>query len=132
MRVDILDERMRQALLTKTDKQVFLRGDGGVQLQDLMDVMDKLKAGGVEKVGIVAKLPGERHRADRGRIATARRADASNPMEAVTDILVSACARAAGLNRMVAVSLAAHAGGGAVRAAHAVGCVRYRWNRARS
>ena len=39
---------------------MFLRGDGGVQLQDLMDVMDKLKAAGVEKVGIVAKLPGER------------------------------------------------------------------------
>jgi biopolymer transport protein ExbD len=51
---------MRQALLTSTTKQVFLRGDGGVQLQDLMDVMDKLKAGGVERVGIVAKLPGER------------------------------------------------------------------------
>jgi biopolymer transport protein ExbD len=60
VRVDILDERIRQAMLTKTDKEVFLRGDGGVQLQDLMDVMDKLKAGGVEKVGIVAKLPGER------------------------------------------------------------------------
>jgi len=60
VRVDILDERVRQALLTKTSKQVFLRGDGGVQLQDLMDVMDKLKAGGVERVGIVAKLPGER------------------------------------------------------------------------
>jgi biopolymer transport protein ExbD len=60
VRVDILDERMRQALLTSTTKEVFLRGDGGVQLQDLMDVMDKLKAGGVERVGIVAKLPGER------------------------------------------------------------------------
>ena len=60
VRVDILDERVRQALLTSTSKQVFLRGDGGVQLQDLMDVMDKLKAGGVERVGIVAKLPGER------------------------------------------------------------------------
>jgi biopolymer transport protein TolR len=60
VRVDILDERVRQALLTSTNKQVFLRGDGGVQLQDLMDVMDKLKAGGVERVGIVAKLPGER------------------------------------------------------------------------
>ena len=60
VRVDILDERMRQALLTSTSKEVFLRGDGGVQLQDLMDVMDKLKAGGVERVGIVAKLPGER------------------------------------------------------------------------
>ena len=60
VRVDILDERVRQALLTATNKEVFLRGDGGVQLQDLMDVMDKLKAGGVERVGIVARLPGER------------------------------------------------------------------------
>jgi biopolymer transport protein ExbD len=59
VRVDILDERVRQKLLTTTDKEVFLRGDGGVRLQDLMDVMDKLKAGGVEKVGIVARLPGE-------------------------------------------------------------------------
>ena len=60
IRVDILDERIRQAMLTKTAKEVFMRGDGGVQLQDLMSVMDKLKAGGVEKVGIVTKLPGER------------------------------------------------------------------------
>jgi biopolymer transport protein ExbD len=59
IRVDILNERMRQMMLMRSDKQVFLRGDGGIQLQDLMDVMDKLKAGGVEKVGIVAKLPGE-------------------------------------------------------------------------
>jgi biopolymer transport protein ExbD len=59
VRVEILNERVRQALSTKTDKGVFLRGDGRVQLQDLMEVMDKLKAGGVEKVGIVAKLPGE-------------------------------------------------------------------------
>jgi biopolymer transport protein TolR len=59
IRVEILDERIRQSLLTHPNKEVFLRGDGGVQLQDLMEVMDKLKAGGVEKVGIVAKLPGE-------------------------------------------------------------------------
>jgi biopolymer transport protein TolR len=60
IRVDILEERVRQALLTKSGKEVFLRGDGGVQLQDLLEVMDRLKSGGVEKVGIVAKLPGER------------------------------------------------------------------------
>jgi biopolymer transport protein TolR len=60
IRVDILEERIRQAMLNKSGKEVFLRGDGGVQLQDLLDVMDRLKNGGVEKVGIVAKLPGER------------------------------------------------------------------------
>jgi biopolymer transport protein TolR len=58
--IDALAERMRQLMLNKTDKQVFLRGDGGVQLQELLDVMDRLKAGGVEKVGIVSRLPGEK------------------------------------------------------------------------
>jgi biopolymer transport protein TolR len=59
IRLDVLTERMRQIMLNKTDKQVFLRGDGGVQLQELLDVMDRLKAAGVEKVGIVSRLPGE-------------------------------------------------------------------------
>jgi biopolymer transport protein TolR len=60
IRIEILEERVRQALLNSTTKEVFLRGDGGVQLQELMDVMDRLKAAGVEKVGIVSKRPGER------------------------------------------------------------------------
>ena len=58
--VTALTERMRQLMLNKTDRQVFLRGDGGVQLQELLDVMDRLKAAGVEKVGIVSRLPGEK------------------------------------------------------------------------
>jgi len=57
--LDKLTERVRQMMLNKNDKQVFLRGDGGIQLQELLDVMDRLKAAGVEKVGIVSKLPGE-------------------------------------------------------------------------
>jgi biopolymer transport protein TolR len=60
IRIEILEERVRQALLNSSSKEVFLRGDGGVQLQELMDVMDRLKAAGVEKVGIVSKRPGER------------------------------------------------------------------------
>jgi biopolymer transport protein TolR len=60
IRLEVLSERIRQLMLNKTDRQVFLRGDGGVQLQELLDVMDRLKAGGVEKVGIVSKLPGEK------------------------------------------------------------------------
>ena len=53
--VDVLAERMRQATLTRSDKQVFLRGDGAVQLQELMDVFGRLKEAGIEKVGIVAQ-----------------------------------------------------------------------------
>ena len=58
IRVDVLQERIRQKMENATDKQVFLRGDGGLQIQDLMDVIDRLKAAGVESVGIVAKMPG--------------------------------------------------------------------------
>ena len=53
--VDVLAERMRQAMITRTDKQVYLRGDGTVTLQELMDVFGRLKEAGIEKVGIVAQ-----------------------------------------------------------------------------
>ena len=55
VRVDVLAERMRQEMQTRTDKQVYLRGDGAVQLQELMDVFGRLKEAGIEKVGIVAQ-----------------------------------------------------------------------------
>src|SRR5437660_8098232 len=57
---DALQERIRQKMEHRADKEVYLRGDGGVQYQDLMDVFDRLKAAGVEKVGLVAKRPGEK------------------------------------------------------------------------
>ena len=60
VRLDALRERIRQAMMGRDEKEVFLRGDGGVTLQQLMEVMDRLKEGGVEKVGIVSRLPGQR------------------------------------------------------------------------
>jgi biopolymer transport protein TolR len=60
IRVDALRERIRQKMEHATDKQVYLRGDGDVLYQDLYDVFDRLKDAGVEKVGLVAKAPGER------------------------------------------------------------------------
>jgi len=60
IRVDVLRERIRQKMEQATDKQVYLRGDGDVLYQDLYDVFDRLKEAGVEKVGLVAKAPGER------------------------------------------------------------------------
>ena len=60
VRVDVLKERVRQKVEGQTDKQVYLRGDSGVQYQELMDVFDRLKEAGVQSVGLVAKLPGER------------------------------------------------------------------------
>jgi biopolymer transport protein ExbD len=53
--LDALPERMRQLMLNRPEKEVFLRSDGALQVQDLMDVMDRLKEGGVERVGIVAQ-----------------------------------------------------------------------------
>jgi biopolymer transport protein ExbD len=58
--LDLLAERMRQLMDGRADRDVFLRGDGGIQLQELIEVMDRLKEAGVQKVGIVARLPEER------------------------------------------------------------------------
>ena len=55
IRLEVFAERVRQAMLNRTDKQVFLRGDGAVLLQDLMDVFGRLKEAGIEKIGVVAQ-----------------------------------------------------------------------------
>jgi biopolymer transport protein TolR len=52
-----LAERLRQQMVNRTDKQVFLRGDAELQVQNLIDVLDQLKAAGVQNVGIVTELP---------------------------------------------------------------------------
>ena len=59
VRLDFLAERVRQIMLTRTDKLVYLRGDGEINLQELMEVFDRLKEGGIQNVGIISKLPGE-------------------------------------------------------------------------
>jgi biopolymer transport protein TolR len=56
--VDFLQERIRQAILTRDDKSVFIRADAAATVQDLATVMDKLKEGGVEKVGWMTKPAG--------------------------------------------------------------------------
>jgi biopolymer transport protein ExbD len=60
IRIDVLAERVRQLMLTRSDKVVYLRGDGGVNLQELYEVFDRLKEAGVQNVGIISRLPGER------------------------------------------------------------------------
>ena len=55
IRLDVLAERIRQRVQQREDKQVFLRSDGQVTMQHIMDVMDRLKDGGVEKVGLVSR-----------------------------------------------------------------------------
>jgi len=55
-----LQERVRQKMETNAGKEVFLRGDSAVQYQDLMNVIDALKAAGVQNIGMVARMPSER------------------------------------------------------------------------
>ncbi|MGE0392926.1 MAG: biopolymer transporter ExbD [Vicinamibacterales bacterium] len=56
----VLGERVRQLLVNRTDRQVFLRGDGGIRYDEFMTIVDILKRAGVENVGLVTALPGER------------------------------------------------------------------------
>ena len=60
MNVSVLQERVRQKMETAAQKDVFLRGDRGVNLGQVMEVTDLLKAAGVEHVGLVTKGPDER------------------------------------------------------------------------
>ena len=57
VRFDVLQELMRQTLENQTGREVFVRGDGGITYQELIQVMDELKAGGVESVGLITDLP---------------------------------------------------------------------------
>src|SRR5512138_3483655 len=59
VRIDFLHERLRQALLARDDKSVFIRADAAASVQDLATVMDKLKEAGVEKVGWMTKPAGQ-------------------------------------------------------------------------
>ena len=57
IRLSLLAERVRQQMESRTDKNVYVRGDGKITLQQLMQVFDMLKEGGVVNVGI-ATQPG--------------------------------------------------------------------------
>jgi biopolymer transport protein ExbD len=60
IRKELLQERVRQKMETAAQKDVFLRGDAGVNLGEVVEVTDLLKAAGVEHVGLVTKSPNER------------------------------------------------------------------------
>ena len=59
VRIEVLPERMRQELSESGERQVFVRGDGDITFQELVSVIDELKAGGVSDVGLVTALPTE-------------------------------------------------------------------------
>jgi biopolymer transport protein TolR len=57
VRVDVFQERVRQTLETQSDKKIYLRGDGALRYEDVVDVFDRLKGAGVENIGLVTDLP---------------------------------------------------------------------------
>ena len=57
VRFDVLRELIQQIMDGQSDRQVFVRGDGGITYQELVSVMDELKAGGVQSVGLITELP---------------------------------------------------------------------------
>jgi biopolymer transport protein TolR len=52
-----LQERIRQLVLTRTDKSVFLRIDGRLTVQDQMRVGDELRGAGIETMGVITDAP---------------------------------------------------------------------------
>ena len=60
VRAAVLEERVRQKMETAAKKEVYLRGDGGLNLSEVMAVTDMLKAAGVERVGLETRPPDNR------------------------------------------------------------------------
>jgi biopolymer transport protein TolR len=58
MRLEVLHERVRQKLLTRDDKSLFIRMDAAATAQDFYDVVDELKRGGVDKIGLASQPRG--------------------------------------------------------------------------
>ena len=55
IRFEVLSERVRQAILPREDKSLFVRMDAAVTAQDFYTVFDELKKAGVEKVGLSSR-----------------------------------------------------------------------------
>jgi biopolymer transport protein TolR len=60
IRIEVLSERIRQQLVNRSDKQVFVRSDNRLDVQALIDVLDALKGAGVQTAGVVTDVPESR------------------------------------------------------------------------
>ena len=58
--IGVLPTRLQAELEGRDDRAVFLRGDSEITYGELVSVMDQLKEGGVEDVGLVLDLPRQR------------------------------------------------------------------------
>ena len=55
VRLQVLQERIRQAILPRDDKSLLIRMDASVTAQDIFTVLGELKAAGVDKVGFSSR-----------------------------------------------------------------------------
>ena len=55
--LEVLAERVKQALYGQTEQGVILAGDGGITLQELFTIADQLMAGGVRNVALQSQPP---------------------------------------------------------------------------
>ena len=53
IRLAVLGERLRQRLNSRADKDVFLRIEGTLTVQDMMRVGDQIRSGGARNMGVV-------------------------------------------------------------------------------
>jgi biopolymer transport protein TolR len=53
--LDVVAVRVQQVLADRLDKSVILAGDGAITLNELLQIADELKAGGVEHVGLLTQ-----------------------------------------------------------------------------
>jgi biopolymer transport protein TolR len=60
VRLEALEERVKQALNAKTKKDVILASDGDVTMSEVLAVFDVLQAGGVVNVNIQTQPPARR------------------------------------------------------------------------
>jgi len=57
VRLELLAERIRQMLVNRSDKQVFIRVDRTLPVQGMIDVMSELRAAGVQDLGLPIEPP---------------------------------------------------------------------------
>jgi biopolymer transport protein TolR len=55
VRFELLSERVRQVILPREDKSLFVRLDASVTAQDFYSVFDELKRAGVDKVALASR-----------------------------------------------------------------------------
>jgi biopolymer transport protein TolR len=58
--MDNLQTSIEEAFMTATDKRLYLRADGDLEYGNIVDIVDILKAAGVEIVGIITEVKTEK------------------------------------------------------------------------